>query len=104
LSRIVSLRPRPAGRFELEGSAAAADPVLSQRRDLVRIEPVAPASSHFAQPRPQAAFLAHLLAVAQHAPQTQEKRRAEPQVAIGHYTAAGKAAPARPGHTLKRAV
>jgi len=97
------LRPAPAERFEREGSAETAEP--SPRRDLVSLRPVeAAAPAHFAQPRPQAAFLAHLLAVAQRAPQTQEKRRAEPQEAVNRYTAAGKAAPARPGLSLKRAV
>lgn len=57
-----------------------------------------------ARPRPQAAFLAHLLAVAQRAPQTQDKRRAAPQDAVGRYAAAGRPAPMRPGRALKRAV
>jgi hypothetical protein len=105
LSKISPLRSVPAGRFGLEGSTGAAEAESSSRRDLVCVEPVQPASTaHFAQPRPQAAFLAHLLAVAQRAPQTQEKRRAEPQEATNRYAAAGKAAPARPGLSLKRAV
>jgi hypothetical protein len=102
LPRVSPLRPSPSGRFEREGSAEAAEP--SPRRDLVPVEPVRAAPPHFAQPRPQAAFLAHLLAVAQRAPQTQEKRRADPQEAINRYAAAGKVAPARPGLSLKRAV
>lgn len=56
------------------------------------------------RPRLQAAFLAHLIAVAQRAPQTRDKRRAEPREAIDRYAAATKAAPGRPGHVLKRAV
>jgi hypothetical protein len=103
LARITPLRPVTAGRLELEGSAGT-EAELPARRDLVPVQPVEPASRHFAQPRPQAAFLAHLLAVAQHAPQTQEKRRAEPQEAVNRYMAAGKTAPARPGRSLKRAV
>lgn len=71
----------------------------------MQILPAEPVESRFfARPRPQAAFLAHLLAVAQHAPQTQEKRRAEPQEAVNRYAATGRAAPARPGRALKRAV
>jgi hypothetical protein len=54
--------------------------------------------------RPQAAFLAHLIAMAQRAPQTLDKRRAEPREAIARYAAATKAAPGRPGRVLKRAV
>lgn len=105
LVRINSLRPSTTGRFERERSADAGQAELSSRRDLVAVTPVQPASSpHLARPRPQAAFLAHLLAVAQRAPQTQEKRRAEPQEAVNRYAAAGKAAPASPGRSLKRAV
>jgi hypothetical protein len=56
------------------------------------------------RPRPQAAFLAHLIAMAQRAPQTLEKRRAEPREAIDRYAATTKAMPSHPGHVLKRAV
>jgi hypothetical protein len=41
-----------------------------------------------ASPRPQAAFLAHLIATAQQAPQTRARRRAEPELASASYTAA----------------
>ena len=79
LPRINPLRPVSVRRFELEGSATTTGPQLSPRRELVRVEPVDGAAfPHMARPRPQAAFLAHLLAVAHHAPQTLEKRRAEP--------------------------
>ena len=40
-----------------------------------------------ATPRP-ATFLAHLIATARQAPQTRERRRAEPSEAIAAYTAA----------------
>jgi hypothetical protein len=42
---------------------------------------------HRATPR-QAPFLAHLIATARQAPQTRERRRAEPAEAIAAYTAA----------------
>jgi hypothetical protein len=35
--------------------------------------------------RPSPAFLAHLIATAQHAPQTRARSRAEPADAIAHY-------------------
>jgi len=38
--------------------------------------------------RPSATFLAHLIAVASHAPQTRERRRADPHEAIAAYTRA----------------
>jgi hypothetical protein len=104
LARITPLRPITAGRLGLEGPAGTeAEP--PSRRDLVPVQAIRPEDPrHFSQPRPQAAFLAHLLAVAQRAPQTLEKRRAEPQEAVNRYAAAGRAAPANPGRSLKRAV
>jgi hypothetical protein len=105
LAKINPLRAMPGARFGLESSTGEAEGDSSSRTDIVLVTPLEPAASrHFAQPRPQAAFLAHLLAVAQHAPQTQEKRRAEPLEATNRYAAAGKAVPARPGLSLKRAV
>jgi hypothetical protein len=104
LAKIDPLRAMPAARFGLESSTGEAQAEPSARTDLVPVTPLEPAARHFAQPRPQAAFLAHLLAVAQRAPQTQEKRRAEPQEATNRYAATGQAAPARPGLSLKRAV
>lgn len=38
--------------------------------------------------RPDAAFLAHLIATKEHVPQTRERRRIEPQTAIAIYGAA----------------
>jgi len=35
--------------------------------------------------RPSATFLAHLIAVASHAPQTRDRRRAEPHEAVAAY-------------------
>lgn len=72
---------------------------------LIAVETMKPADTPpAARPRPQAAFLAHLLAVAQRAPQTQDKRRAAPQDAVSRYAAASSPAPMRPGRALKRAV
>jgi hypothetical protein len=46
--------------------------------------------------RPSPAFLAQLIATAQHAPQTRARGRAEPAEAIAHYTsAASVSAPAK---------
>jgi len=55
--------------------------------------------------RPDAAFLAHLIATKEHAPQTRERRRAEPQTAVAIYGAAvalnnAYASPV-PGNALK---
>jgi hypothetical protein len=75
------------------------------RTDLLCVNAASPARAPLrTHPRPQAAFLAHLIAMAQRAPQTLDKRRADPREAIDRYAAAAKAAPGRPGHVLKRAV
>jgi hypothetical protein len=48
--------------------------------------------------RPAAAFLAHLIATAQQAPQTRARRRAEPADALAHYAGAARTvAPLRQG-------
>ena len=51
--------------------------------------PIQPGNHAGARPgatqRPSATFLAHLIAVASHAPQTRERRRAEPHEAIAAY-------------------
>jgi hypothetical protein len=93
-------------RFDcVRRSAPAVADVGAAGTSLIAVEAAKPeAAAPVARPRPQAAFLAHLLAVAQRAPQTQDKRRATPQDAIGRYAAAGRPAPVRPGRALKRAV
>jgi hypothetical protein len=78
-----SFAPRhgPASR------TAAASP----QRALVRLAPDVPPSDVSVRPaegRTAAPFLAHLIATVQGAPQTRERRRADPNRAITAYTAA----------------
>ena len=54
-------------------------------------------------PRPAAGFLAQLIATAQRAPQTRQRRRAEPEEARASYTAAATPA-AWIGRTLYRSM
>jgi len=64
-------------------------------RALIAVAP--PAESEPAPPlsrRPAAGFIAHLIATAQQAPQTRERRRADPDVAVSTYRAAMAGAPA----------
>lgn len=77
---------------------------MSQRREIVALEPLADAPAHLSQSRPQAAFVAHLIATAHQAPQTREKRRAEPQEASDRYTAVNKPRLVNPGRAFKRAI
>jgi len=59
-----------------ESTARSLVPLASHSQREVRQTPSA---------RPSPAFLAHLIATAQHAPQTRARSRAEPADAIAHY-------------------
>jgi hypothetical protein len=70
------------------------EPKVSASRALIPLTPVAPSETpDRTRVRADAGFLAHLIATDQKMPQTRERRRAEPAVAIAAYTAAN-AAPA----------
>jgi hypothetical protein len=64
-------------------------PATSSNRSLIALQPI-----HRGEPtppllrRPRADFLAHLIATAERLPQTREKRRADPDVAIQAYVKA----------------
>jgi hypothetical protein len=69
-------------------------------RALIAVQPVARADAS-SPTRPQASFLAHLIATDRQLPQTRERRRAEPEDAIAAYTAANGAATSRPGRLVR---
>lgn len=72
-------------------------------RALIPLQPIAPSDTPL-RTRPQASYLAHLIATREKLPQTRERRRAEPADAIAVYAAA-KAEPAAPsGRTLVRSL
>jgi hypothetical protein len=59
---------------------------MLQTHALVPIQTAEEAGAHSgAMQRPTATFLAHLIAVKEHAPQTRERRRAEPHEAVAAY-------------------
>jgi len=58
--------------------------------ELIPVVPVRE-GSHRHSARPSPAFLAQLIATAQHAPQTRARGRAEPTDAIARYTSAARA-------------
>jgi hypothetical protein len=60
----------------------------TSERGLVPIAPSQPESSLRRPTRPSTAFLAQLIATAQHAPQTRARGRVAPADAIAHYTSA----------------
>jgi hypothetical protein len=57
----------------------------------------------FPGPRPNADFVAHLIATAVQAPQTRARRRTEPQQAIAAYRALGQW-PTMPGAAVSRSL
>jgi hypothetical protein len=83
----------------LAGPAATAPgrPDREPGRDLLSVAPPGPARepSDLSR-RPCAGFLAHLIATAEQLPQTRERRRAEPAVAIAAYRTAAAAPAASP--------
>ena len=94
MKAIAGIRPssaplaRPvAGQWPDHGPAAAPAP----GRSLVApARPPHVSSAHRPGARPSAAFLAHLIATAQQAPQTRARQRAEPADAIACYAAASR--------------
>ena len=65
----------------------------ASRQELIPVTPTRVGGHrHFARPSP--AFLAQLIATAQHAPQTRARGRAEPADAIARYTRAASMAAA----------
>jgi hypothetical protein len=85
-----------------ESQQDAGDAAGSQCRALVLVSKsvFSPLSPHGR--RPSANFLAQLIATAQSAPQTRERRRAEPAEALSCYAA--KTATARAGAALARSL
>jgi hypothetical protein len=82
-------RPRSARHHETDETA----PV--EARAVIAVAPTARSERIIAHTRyPAAPFLAHLIATHMHAPQTRERRRAEPQDAVAAY-GAETAAPVR---------
>ena len=82
-----------AGNTPRPGTSTPREKV-SGGRALIPVTPIAPSETPIrARTRADAAFLAHLIATDQKAPQTRERRRAEPAEVIAAYAAAN-AAPA----------
>ena len=82
------------GRARREPTSAPRDERTSESRALIPLQPIARGDTPL-RTRAQAAYLAHLIATRDKAPQTRERRRAEPQEAIAVYAAAN-ASPAAP--------
>ncbi len=70
-------------------------------RALIPLQPIASGDAGL-RARPQAGFLAHLIATDRKLPQTRERRRADPAEVIAAYAAADAEPPARVGRRLFR--
>jgi hypothetical protein len=71
---------------------------------LVPVAPTDQSTAHLrAANRPQADFIAHLIAMSGQAPQTRARRRAAPEHAIAAYRALGQW-PSVPGRKLSRSL
>jgi len=84
-------------RTRRESSSPRRRPRTESSRALIALEPIAPSDTPL-RTRPQADFLAHLIATREQLPQTRERRRAEPHDVIVVYAAA-LAGPAKPSGT-----
>ncbi|MGA2893504.1 MAG: hypothetical protein ABSE22_11570 [Xanthobacteraceae bacterium] len=74
------------------------------RNALVPITPIdAKRAASSADTRPNADFIAHLIATSTQAPQTRARRRAEPELATAAYRSVGQW-PTTPGRRLTRSL
>ena len=78
--------PGHTGGFARDGATGDAPRPKPECRALVATAPAA--VSETGPIHRQAAFLAHLIATKEHAPQTRERRRAEPSEALAAYRVA----------------
>jgi hypothetical protein len=90
------------GRTPRDATPSSRDqPRTESSRALIPLEPTASSDTPL-RARPQAAYLAHLIATKDKLPQTRERRRAEPQDVIAAYAAANAAPTAPAGIKLAR--
>lgn len=87
----IGLSPRRPATRQREPQSAG-----TESRALIAVAPTVQAERSWTETRrPSAPFLAHLIATQMQAPQTRARRRAEPEVAIAVYRAAGVTNPTR---------
>ena len=92
----------PVGRTPHDATPSTRDePRTESSRALIPLQPIASSDTPL-RTRPQAAYLAHLIATKDKLPQTRERRRAEPADVIAVYAAANAGPAAPTGQTLIR--
>jgi hypothetical protein len=84
-------------------SSPRRQPRTESSRALIPIEPIGSSDTPL-RTRPQAGFLAHLIATKEKLPQTRERRRAEPKDVIAVYAAAVAGPGAPSGANLSRVL
>jgi hypothetical protein len=89
------------GRRPRDETAPPHEARTASGRALIPLQPIARGDAS-PRTRPQASFLAHLIATADQLPQTRERRRAEPEDAIAAYGAANAETPTPAGRVLFR--
>jgi len=92
----------PVGRAPRGDATVSSAPETASGRALIALQPIASGSDADSHHRPQAGFLAHLIATDRKLPQTRERRRAEPADAIAAYAATDAVPPSRVGRRLYR--
>ena len=92
----------PVGRARRDSATVSSAPDTASGRALIALQPIASGGDAGSRHRPQAGFLAQLIATDRKLPQTRERRRAEPAEAIAAYTATSATTPYRAGRRLYR--
>jgi len=91
-----------ADRAPRNGASASPSRKTSSARAVIALAPITPRDTDL-NARPQAGFLAQLIATADKLPQTRERRRADPADAIAAYGAA-TAERRAPGRRISRVI
>ena len=99
-----SNRVRPALREAAANENARTDESTSGCRALILVSPVQTNAPTPSLARHPANFLAHLIATNQALPQTRERRRIEPSVAVAAYAAARVQGSASASHAFSHAA
>ena len=92
----------PVGRAPRDSATVSGAPETASGRALIALQPITRGGDAGSRHRPQAGFLAQLIATDRKLPQTRERRRAEPADAIAAYAATSTATPSRTGRKLHR--
>ena len=93
VTAVVPYRGAPSFRPMAEDTGGARPATATSPKPPVPVRPDRPDTLARLQRRPSAAFLAHLIATTRNLPQTRERRRAEPDTAIGAYAAIARLVP-----------